>query len=81
MELGDGRKLEGAAELKKALVDHPEDFVRCLTEKLLVYGTGGALERQEYGELFRLVEQVQQEQQELRDLIIQIALSNAFRTK
>ena len=81
VQLGDGRKLDGAAELKQALVDHPADFIRCLTEKLLVYGTGGALERQEYVEVFQLVEQVQQGQLGLRDLIVEIVVSDAFGTK
>ncbi len=81
VELGDGRKLDGAADLKQTLVDQPADFIRCLTEKLLIYGTGGALERGEYPEVFRIVEKVQREQFGLRDLIIEIALSDAFGTK
>ena len=81
VQLGDGRKLDGAAELKQALVDHPADFIRCLTEKLLVYGTGGALERREYMEVFQLVEQMQEGQHGLRDLIVEIVVSDAFSTK
>ena len=79
--LADGRELDGAEQLKQALVDQPADFIRCLTEKLLVYGTGGALQRQEYAEVFELVDRVQQQQHGLRDLIVEITLSDAFRTK
>ena len=79
--LGDGKELDGAEELKQSLVDAPADFVRCLTEKLLVYATGGALERHEYVEVLELAERVQQEKYGLRDLIVEIAISNAFGTK
>ena len=81
VKLGDGRKLDGAGDLKQSLINQPGDFIRCLTEKLLIYGTGGALERGDYPEVFRIVEKAQREQFGLRDLIIEIALSNAFSTK
>jgi hypothetical protein len=81
VELSDGRELNGVADLKQALGNQSGDFIRCLTEKLLIYGTGGTLERSEYPELFRIVEKAQREQFGLRDLIIEIALSHAFSTK
>ncbi len=81
VELEDGRKLDGVEDLKQTLVAEPADFIRCLTEKLLIYGTGGTLERGEYPEVFRIAERVQREQLGLRDLIIDIALSDAFGTK
>ncbi len=79
--LADGRELDGAEQLKQALIDQPEDFIRCLTEKLLVYATGGTLQRHEYAEVFELVDRVQRQQHGLRDLIVEITLSNAFRSK
>ena len=81
VELSDGRELNGVADLKQALGNQSGDFIRCLTEKLLIYGTGGTLERAEYPELFRIVEKAQREEFGLRDLIIEIALSHAFNTK
>ena len=38
----DGR--EGAAGLKKSLLNHPEPFVNTVTEKLLTYGLGRGLD-------------------------------------
>jgi hypothetical protein len=36
----DGRKFDGMAGLKAALLAHPEEFVSTVTEKLLMYATG-----------------------------------------
>ena len=36
--LPDGTKFDGVVELKKALLRHPEQFVRTVAEKLLMYG-------------------------------------------
>jgi hypothetical protein len=36
--LPDGTKFDGVAELKKALLRHPEQFVQTVAEKLLMYG-------------------------------------------
>jgi hypothetical protein len=38
--LPDGTKFNGVAELKKALLRHPEQFVDTIAEKLLMYGIG-----------------------------------------
>jgi len=36
--LPDGTKFNGVAELKKALLKHPEEFIDTVAEKLLMYG-------------------------------------------
>jgi mono/diheme cytochrome c family protein len=36
----DGSKIEGVAGLKKALLAHPDEFVRTITERLLMFATG-----------------------------------------
>ncbi len=41
--LPDGERFRGVAELRSFLVQHPEPFARCLTEKLLVYALGRGL--------------------------------------
>lgn len=38
--LPDGTKIEGVAELKKALIRQPEQFVSTVVEKLMMYSTG-----------------------------------------
>jgi cytochrome c5 len=43
-QLADGTQVSGPVELRKALMKHPEQFVRTLTAKLMTYGLGRGLE-------------------------------------
>ncbi len=42
-QLADGTAVDGPAALRKALMKHPEQFVRTMTEKLLTYALGRSL--------------------------------------
>ena len=42
--LPDGTPLHGVAELREALLKHPEAFVRTLSEKMLIYALGRGLQ-------------------------------------
>src|SRR5206468_8502635 len=43
-QLVDGTKVDGVVTLRKALMAHPEVFVRAMTEKMLVYALGRGLD-------------------------------------
>jgi len=43
-QLVDGTRLDGPASLRRALLDRSDVFVRAMTEKLLIYATGRALQ-------------------------------------
>ncbi len=43
-QLADGTKVDGPVALRNAILKHPEQFVRTLTEKLMTYGLGRGLE-------------------------------------
>src|SRR5437867_4324294 len=43
-KLMDGRSFKGPVELKKILLSRKEDFVKCLTEKMLTYAIGRGVE-------------------------------------
>ena len=43
-QLADGTKVTGPVDLRRALMRHPEEFVRTFTEKLMTYGLGRGLE-------------------------------------
>jgi hypothetical protein len=43
-ELMDGTKVDGVVQLREALLRHPENFVRTMTEKLMIYALGRGLE-------------------------------------
>ena len=40
----DGRRIEGPADLRKALLARPDQFVQALTEKLLIFALGRNVE-------------------------------------
>jgi hypothetical protein len=43
-ELGDGTKVDGVVTLRKALMAHPDVFVRTITEKMAIYALGRGLD-------------------------------------
>jgi hypothetical protein len=43
-ELVDGSAVDGVVTLRKALMAHPDVFVRTMTEKLLIYALGRGLD-------------------------------------
>jgi hypothetical protein len=43
-ELPDGTKFNGPAELRKVLLNHSEEFLTTITEKMLTYALGRGLE-------------------------------------
>jgi hypothetical protein len=43
-QLADGTKVDGPIALRQALMKHPEQFVRTMTEKMLTYALGRGLE-------------------------------------
>ena len=43
-QLADGTSVDGPVALRKAIMKHPEQFVRTMTEKMLTYGLGRGLE-------------------------------------
>jgi mono/diheme cytochrome c family protein len=46
-KLPNGRKIDGPAELRKALLERPDQFVQALTEKLLIFALGRNVEHQD----------------------------------
>ena len=43
-KLVDGTPVNGPADLRNALLAHPEQFVQTLTEKLMIYALGRSIE-------------------------------------
>ena len=76
-ELPDGTRIQDVTDLKRYLLENDELFVRCLTEKLLVYGTGRELN---FGDK-RVVNDLAQQENGFLDQIVAIVLSESFRTR
>lgn len=78
-QFADGTAFKDIHEFKKHLMDHPEALHRCLTEKLLTYGTGAAptyADRQAIAGIMKKNAKLG-----LRSLVTDIVLSDTFQTK
>ncbi len=77
--LPDGRVLRDAADLKRFVMQNSSRFTECLTEKLMVYGTGRRLD---FGDRM-VVEEIAATDGSpgLADLIVEVVQSESFLTK
>ncbi len=80
-ELPDGTTLDGIADLKQILKDRKQEFVRCLTEKLLIYALGRGLEYYDRPTVDRIVAQLEAEGYRSSVLITEIVKSDPFRLR
>jgi hypothetical protein len=80
-ELPNGEHFEGIEEFKNALANREDQFVRCLTEKMLAYSMGRTLEFTDRPEVDQIIEKTQASGSGLQDLVLAIVESEAFRTK
>lgn len=80
-ELPDGTNIAGAGGIKKFLLDRPEQFTRCLAEKLMIYALGRSLSFTDRGDIDRIVSTAPQYKYGLREIIQQIVASEAFQSK
>ena len=80
-ELPDGTNIAGPSGIKKFLLDRPEQFTRCLTEKLMTYAVGRSLSFADRGDIDRIVSTAPQYKYGLREIIQQIVASEAFQTR
>ena len=80
-ELPDGTTLDGIADLKEILKDRKQEFVRCLTEKLLIYALGRGLEYYDRPTVDRIVAQLEAEGYRSCVLVTEIVKSDPFRLR
>jgi PAS domain-containing protein len=80
-ELPDGTAIAGPGGIKKFLLRRPEQFTRCLTEKLYIYALGRRLSFTDRSNIDRIVNAAPQHDYGLRELIQQVVASEAFHTK
>ena len=80
-ELPDGTTLDGMADLKEILKDRKQEFVRCLTEKMLIYALGRGLEYYDRPTVDRIVAQLEAEGYRSSVLITEIVKSDPFRLR
>ena len=77
-----GVKFEGAAEVKKIILDKQASlFVKCLTEKLLTYSLGRGLEKYDRAEVTRIVSQASANGHKFQGLLESIVESLPFQMR
>lgn len=80
-QLPNGDHFGSIVEFKEALASREDQFVRCLTEKLLAYSMGRTLEFTDRPEVDEIIEKTGNAGTGLQDLVLAIVESDAFRTK
>lgn len=80
-ELPDGTAILGTDGIKRYLLDRPDQFTRCLTEKLLIYALGRRLSFTDRDDIDQIVAAMPKRNYGFRELIHHIVASEAFHTK
>jgi mono/diheme cytochrome c family protein len=79
--LKDGRRFSDIAEFKKLLLTDPDQVPRCVTQKLMVYATGSALEYGDHAAIEKIVAEVRSKKYGLRSIVHAVVASELFQTK
>jgi hypothetical protein len=77
----DGAPYEGPEGLKRRLLEHQDQFLRCLAENLAIYALGRDLQRSDQPILERICATVTADHSSLATLVEQVVLSDLFRDK
>jgi hypothetical protein len=77
-KLPSGEAFDDVRDLKKILLDRKEQFVRCLTEKLLMYALGRELSFSDRPQINAIVEELERRGGGLQDLVEIVVCSEAF---
>ena len=77
-QLADGTPVSGPVDLRKALMQRPEIFVRTMTEKLLTYGLGRSLAYYDMPSVRQIVRDAAKDDYRFSSLIKGIVESEAF---
>ncbi len=80
-KLPDGTKFTGPAELRKVLLDHSDDFLMTLTEKLLTYALGRGLEAADAPAIRQIKREASRANYRLASLIQGIVTSTPFQMR
>jgi hypothetical protein len=80
-EFPDGTKFDGPGGLKAVVSERKEEFVRCLTERMLIYAIGRGLEYYDRPTVEKIVQAMPARGYKFSALISQIVNSDAFRQR
>ena len=74
-----GRPIEGPADLGRALLGRPDQFVQALTEKLMMYALGRELEHHDMPQVRAIVRAAAEDDYRFSSIVAGIVSSDAFR--
>ena len=74
----DGTSVNGPADVRQALMKHPDQFVQTMTEKLLTYGLGRRLEYYDMPGVRKIVRDSARDDYRFSSVIMGIVKSPAF---
>ena len=80
-QLADGTAVDGPVALRKAIMKHPEQFVRTVTEKMLTYGLGRGLEYYDMPTVRMIEESASKDDHRFSALVMAIVKSTPFQMK
>jgi mono/diheme cytochrome c family protein len=80
-QLADGTPVTGPVALRQALLKHPEQFVRTMTEKLMTYGLGRGLEYYDMPVVRGIARDASRQNYRFSSIILGIVNSPSFRMK
>jgi hypothetical protein len=75
----DGKEIEGPADLRRALLSRPGQFVQALTVKLMMYALGREIEPQDMPQVRAIVRDAAKNDYRFSSLVAGIVSSDAFR--
>jgi hypothetical protein len=79
--LYDGSKFQGVADFRQILLSHPEQVVQTVTEKLLTYALGRAVEYYDAPAVREILRQARSNQDRWSSLILGIVKSPPFQMR
>jgi mono/diheme cytochrome c family protein len=79
--LPDGTRFDGIPGLKKMLIDHQDEFVSTVTEKLLMYGTGRNLQYYDMPAVREIARQAARDKYTLSALVLGVVKSVPFQMR
>jgi hypothetical protein len=80
-QLADGTPVDGPAALRQAILKHPEQFVRTMTEKMLTYGLGRGLEYYDMPVVRAIARDAAAHHNRFSAIVLGIVRSTPFRMK
>jgi hypothetical protein len=80
-KLVDGTPVNGPADLRNALMRHPEQFVRTLTEKLMTYALGRSVENYDMPTVRAIVRDAARDNYRFSSIVMGIVRSPAFQMR